>query len=63
MQEFGLIEMQNHSYGLHKISKIRYGCGQIANEAQEHYEEFIANDLNMLQEKLMEVTGSNTQGT
>ena len=58
MQESGLVEMQNHSYGLHKISKVRYGCGQMANETQEHYEEFIANDLNMLQEKLMEVTGS-----
>ncbi|MDW2800825.1 polysaccharide deacetylase family protein [Clostridium boliviensis] len=31
MQESGLVEMQNHSYGLHKISKIRYGCGQMAN--------------------------------
>ena len=58
MQESGLVEMQNHSYGLHKITKVRYGCGQMANETQEHYEEFISNDLNMLQEKLMEVTGS-----
>ncbi len=58
MQESGLVEMQNHSYGLHKISNERYGCSQMANETQEHYEEFIGNDLNMLQEKLMEVTGS-----
>ena len=58
MQQSGLVEIQSHTYNLHKISKERYGCSQMANESLEHYEEFIANDINMLQEKIMAVTGN-----
>ncbi len=32
MQQSGLVEIQNHSYNLHKISKGRYGCCQMAND-------------------------------
>jgi peptidoglycan/xylan/chitin deacetylase (PgdA/CDA1 family) len=57
MQQSGLVEIQNHSYNLHKISSERYGCSQSANETPEHYEELIEKDINMLQEKIMTVTG------
>jgi peptidoglycan/xylan/chitin deacetylase (PgdA/CDA1 family) len=58
MQQSGLVEIQSHSYNLHKITKERYGCSQMANESLEHYEEFLSNDINTLQEKIMSVTGS-----
>ncbi|WP_313155509.1 polysaccharide deacetylase family protein [Lacrimispora sp.] len=58
MQQSGLVEIQSHSYNLHKISKERYGCSQMANESLEHYEEFLSNDINTLQEKIMSVTGN-----
>lgn len=58
MQQSGLVEIQNHTYNLHKISNERYGCSQMTNESLEHYEEFIANDIKMLQEEIMAVTGN-----
>ncbi len=58
MQRSGLVEIQNHSYNLHKITKWRYGCCQKTNESLEHYEEFLSNDLNKLQEEIMSVTGN-----
>jgi peptidoglycan/xylan/chitin deacetylase (PgdA/CDA1 family) len=56
MQLSGLVEMQNHSYNLHKISKERYGCSRMANESLDHYEEFLSNDINMLQKEIMTLT-------
>ncbi len=58
MQQSGLVEIQSHSYNLHKISKGRYGCCQLDNESLENYEEFLSNDLNKLQEEILSVTGS-----
>ncbi|WP_349948731.1 polysaccharide deacetylase family protein [Lacrimispora sp. BS-2] len=58
MQQSGLVEIQSHSYNLHKISKGRYGCCQMSNESLEHYEELLSNDINKLQEKIMSVTGN-----
>ncbi|MGC6174727.1 polysaccharide deacetylase family protein [Lacrimispora sp. 38-1] len=58
MQQSGLVEIQNHSYNLHKISKVRYGCSQMANESLEHYEEFLSNDIKMLQEEITAMTGN-----
>nr|WP_314461253.1 polysaccharide deacetylase family protein [uncultured Clostridium sp.] len=58
MQQSGLVEIQNHSYNLHKISKERYGCSQMANESLEHYEEFLSNDINTLQKEIMSATGN-----
>jgi peptidoglycan/xylan/chitin deacetylase (PgdA/CDA1 family) len=58
MQQSGLVEIQNHSYNLHKISSKRYGCSQSSNESPEHYEELIGTDINLLQEKIKTVTGN-----
>ena len=58
MQQSGLVEIQSHSYNLHKISKGRYGCCQLDNESLENYQEFLSNDLNKLQEEILSVTGN-----
>jgi peptidoglycan/xylan/chitin deacetylase (PgdA/CDA1 family) len=58
MQQSGLVEIQNHTYNLHKISKERYGCSQMANESLEDYKEFLSNDINTLQKEIMSVTGN-----
>ena len=57
MQESGLVEIQNHTYNLHKIQNGRYGCYQKANEALSHYEELLTEDILLVQEKVQEVTG------
>lgn len=52
----GLVEIQNHSYNLHKISENRYGSGQKENESFEDYEKILSDDLLLLQEKIEKVT-------
>ncbi len=51
LKESGLVEIQNHSYNLHKISNQRYGCCQMTNEPLCDYEQFLAADVMELQEK------------
>lgn len=58
MQISGLVEIQNHSYNLHKNTKGRYGCYQMENESLEQYEKFLSNDLDSLQKQIMSVTGT-----
>jgi len=55
MVDSGLVEIQNHSYNLHKISNGRYGCYQKKNESFILYEEFLSKDILTLQEKVKEV--------
>jgi peptidoglycan/xylan/chitin deacetylase (PgdA/CDA1 family) len=54
MVDSGLVEVQNHSYDLHKVRNGRYGCYQKYNESLTHYEEFLAADLLTLQERAKE---------
>ncbi len=56
MDKSGLVEIQNHSYDLHKIRNGRYGCYQKQDESTEHYEIVITEDLTTLQEKIKEIT-------
>jgi peptidoglycan/xylan/chitin deacetylase (PgdA/CDA1 family) len=55
MSDSGLVEIQNHSYNMHKVCNGRYGCYQKYNEAFTHYEEFLTKDISTLQEKAKEV--------
>lgn len=55
MADSGLVEIQNHSYNLHKISGGRYGSGQIKNESISNYGTIISEDINRLQEKITSV--------
>ncbi len=56
MDKSGLVEIQNHTYNLHRIRNGRYGCYQMEDESPTHYEEVITEDLNTLQEKVLLVT-------
>ncbi len=51
MQESGLVEIQNHSYNLHKISNYRYGCCQMSSEPLCDYEQILAADVMELQDR------------
>lgn len=55
MQESGLVEIQNHSYNLHKICNGRYGCGQKSCESIEDYEKILEEDIMPLQDKIQAV--------
>lgn len=56
MDQSGLVEVQNHTYNLHKIRNGRYGCYPMDNESIDHYEKVITEDIGTLQEKIMSVT-------
>lgn len=62
MEESGLVEIQNHSYNLHKVCNGRYGCGQIYNETLSNYEKLITEDVIPFQEKI-ELMTNNTPNT
>jgi len=52
MEQSGLVEIQNHSYNLHKIKNGRYGCGQKYNESYTNYEQIIAEDVLTFQTRM-----------
>lgn len=52
MAESGLVEIQNHSYNLHKVNKGRYGCYIMQNEPFEDYEQVLTKDITTLQSKI-----------
>lgn len=54
----GFIEIQNHTYDLHKndTSK-RKGCSIKKGENLEEYKKLLYNDLNKTQQKITEITG------
>lgn len=57
MEESGLVEIQNHSYNLHKVCNGRYGCSQKANEDFLQYESVVKEDIMMLQDKITSAVG------
>ncbi|MGB8455642.1 MAG: polysaccharide deacetylase family protein [Anaerocolumna sp.] len=56
MDKSGLVEIQNHSYNLHRIRNGRYGCYKKDDESTSQYEEVITEDINTLQEKIKTIT-------
>lgn len=56
MTESNLVEIQNHSYNLHKISRGRYGSSQMQNESFSQYEAILSEDICLLQDKITSVT-------
>ncbi len=58
MQESGLVEIQNHSYDLHHITKDQIGCSKRKNEDDSTYIERIFSDLKMANEAIYKNTGS-----
>lgn len=57
MKQSGNVEIQNHTYNLHKINNGRYGCYQKKNENLSDYEAVISEDVGSLQAKIKDVTG------
>lgn len=54
----GLVEVQNHSYGLHRITKTRYGCLQGRFEPLSLYEKVMLDDTLHAQDKIFHMTGN-----
>lgn len=52
MQESGLVEIQNHSYDMHKINKKRRGTKKNRDESFEKYRAELSKDLSLMQQKL-----------
>ena len=57
MRGSGLVEIQNHTYNMHKIINGRYGCGQKYNEPLSDYEKALTNDVITFQERCVSMTG------
>jgi peptidoglycan/xylan/chitin deacetylase (PgdA/CDA1 family) len=57
MKASGTIELQNHSYNMHKVSNGRYGCGQMYHESLTDYKRVISEDVTTLQNKIELMTG------
>ncbi len=57
MRESGLVEIQNHTYNMHKIVNGRYGCGQKYHEPLPEYEKALKNDVLTFQDRCNEMIG------
>ena len=58
MRDSGLVELQNHSYDLHRDNQTERGCGRRWGESPAAYEQRIRRDADRLQEELYEMAGS-----
>ena len=56
MLDSGLVEVQNHTYNLHK-SRGRLGCRRLPFETNEEYEQALTDDIMKLQRELTLITG------
>lgn len=57
MSQSGYVEIQNHTYGMHKICNDRKGCGIRYHECLEEYQKDLNNDIGNLQQKIQNYTG------
>ncbi len=57
MLSSGLVELQNHTYNLHSISKKRFGCRINKGETAVHYEKVLTDDIGKLQDEILLHTG------
>lgn len=59
MMESGLVEFQNHSYNLHKVTGqgVRKGAGKNKGESTEAYQAAIREDISRAQARFSEMTG------
>lgn len=57
MLRSGRVEVQNHTYGLHRITRNRFGCQKRPGETQEHYEGVLTRDIGDLQTQIRLMTG------
>lgn len=57
MVDTGLIELQNHSYDMHKTGP-RVGCLKLADESGTDYERIFTSDVGLMQERMYERFGT-----
>lgn len=57
MRESGLVEIQNHTYNLHKTGAPRRGAAQRRDETTEQYFATVGADLQKAQDRIEEMTG------
>lgn len=57
MVSSGLVEIQNHTYNMHKITSSRFGCSKRRGESQEHYARALTEDIEKLQTEIKSFTG------
>lgn len=57
MIDSGYVEIQNHSYNLHKINGARRGISKKKGETTEQYLESVGEDLKKAQNRIEEMTG------
>jgi peptidoglycan/xylan/chitin deacetylase (PgdA/CDA1 family) len=58
MMTSGLVEIQNHTYNMHKITRKRYGCKRNKGESLAHYEQALTEDIGKLQQEITAMTGT-----
>ncbi len=58
MSDSGLVEIQNHTYNMHEISKNRKGCGIKKGESVDDYSKELNDDLGKLQNEILSYTGT-----
>lgn len=54
LNESGYVEIQNHTYNMHEITKTRRGCGIKKGESLEEYRNELFEDIGKLQTQLSE---------
>lgn len=54
----GHVELQNHTYNLHHITRRRFGCQKRRGESQAAYERVLTDDLELLQREIFAMTGT-----
>lgn len=52
MSDSGLVEIQNHTYNLHKLNGDRQGASIKSGESEKEYKEMLSNDLIKFSEKM-----------
>lgn len=57
MLDSGFVEVQNHTYNLHRTGRGRTGCTQMAGESLPHYEEILKSDIGNFQDQITRMTG------
>ena len=57
MKNSGLVEIQNHTYDMHKITGKRFGCKKGKNESLAQYEQVLTDDIEKLQKEISLHTG------
>lgn len=57
MSASGLVDIENHSYNLHKSDGARLGTKRLPGEDEEDYKHMLVEDVHQLQSKITDATG------